>query len=155
MAKQNGVDYIKGELFVFVLIILMFMGIAAAANQPYNIEVTKSMVKATSKCSCGSGSWKYHTATFQNYCPMCGSHGTLHYWKKCDAGQWTCSHCDCDYCMACGKEKILGSDVYLKRYVKHEVKIVEAAPAPQNIDRMQQIKQYIKNKWGEYAWINQ
>ena len=115
--------YIKRNLFGILLIIGLILCIpiasAGSSNGPYNLTTTSKYVKATAKCSCGasSGSYDtYHTATFLNYCPNCHSHGTLSYSKYCDEGQWTCSKCDSDYCMADGKEKLSGSSVYLIRY---------------------------------------
>jgi len=81
----------------------------------YNISVTPETVSATAKCSCGSmGDYNYHTGTFKNYCPNCHKYGTL-IWnpKGVEEGEWTCSSCDCDYCAACGKEKINYDPKYL------------------------------------------
>lgn len=81
----------------------------------YNITITSQKVSATSKCSCGAcGDYNYHTSTYKNYCPNCHKYGTL-VWnpKGVLEGEWTCSSCDCDYCAACGKEKIYSSPKYL------------------------------------------
>lgn len=87
-----------------------------ATNQPYNIHVTKKFITATSKCSCGDGTWHYKTVTFYNYDPSSHRWGVLSYSKYADAGQWTSKITDVDYCMQCGKEKISGSDLHLTRY---------------------------------------
>lgn len=70
------------------------------------------MAKATGS----HGVWAYEKGTFLNYCPQCHSYGTLSYSKYCDGGQWTCSHCDCDYDMQTGYEKISGSSLRLTHY---------------------------------------
>jgi hypothetical protein len=74
----------------------------------YNILVSSKIVSSTSKCSCGAcGNYVYHTSSYKNYCPNCGRYETL-VWnpKGVYEGEWTCSHCDCDFCSACGKEKV-------------------------------------------------
>ncbi len=81
----------------------------------YNISVSSKTVSSTSKCSCGScGDYNYHTSTYKNYCPNCGKYETL-VWnpKGVYEGEWTCSSCDCDYCAACGKEKIYSNPKHL------------------------------------------
>lgn len=70
------------------------------------------MAKATGS----HGVWAYEKGTFLNYCPQCHSYGSLSYSKYCDGGQWTCSHCDCDYDMQTGYEKISGSSLRLIPY---------------------------------------
>jgi hypothetical protein len=74
----------------------------------YNIFVSSKIVSSTSKCSCGAcRDYVYHTISYKNYCPNCGRYETL-VWnpKGVYEGEWTCSYCDCDYCSACGKEKV-------------------------------------------------
>ncbi|UTB32017.1 MAG: Ig-like domain-containing protein [Methanobacterium sp. ERen5] len=74
----------------------------------YNISISSKLVSSTSKCSCGAcGDYVYHTSSYKNYCPNCGRYETL-VWnpKGVYEGEWTCSYCDCDYCSACGKEKV-------------------------------------------------
>ena len=81
----------------------------------YNITCNSKTVSATSKCSCGAlGDYNYHTSTYKNYCPSCHKYSTL-IWnpKGVEEGEWTCSSCDCDYCAACGKEKIYVDPEYL------------------------------------------
>jgi hypothetical protein len=93
---------------------------ASSSNSPHGVHVTSKYVHATAKCSCGvsGGDYTtYHNGTFLNYCPNCHKYGTLSYSKYCSEGQWTCSNCDSDYCMADGKEKMSDSDVYLSKYV--------------------------------------
>ena len=58
----------------------------------------------------GHGVWAYEKGTFLNYCPQCHSYGTLSYSKYCDGGQWTCSHCDCDYDMVLKTAFDIGRD---------------------------------------------
>lgn len=81
----------------------------------YNITITNKTVSSTSKCSCGScGNYAYHTSSYKNYCPNCHRYGTLKWNPKgVYEGEWTCSYCDCDYCAACGKEKINSSPKHL------------------------------------------
>jgi len=79
-----------------------------AGCSAYNISWCTKTVTSTSQCSCGAcGDYVYHTRSYKNYCPHCGRYGTL-IWnpKVAYEGEWTCSCCDCDYCSACGKEKV-------------------------------------------------
>jgi hypothetical protein len=82
---------------------------------PYDVKVTSQTVQATAKCSCGAmGDYNYHTGIFKNYCPCCKKYGVLTFNPKGVAeGEWTCSHCDADYCAADGKEKIYSNPKYL------------------------------------------
>lgn len=84
----------------------------------YNISWSIKIVTSTSKCSCGKcGDYVYHTCSYKNYCANCGRYGTL-IWnpKGVYEGEWTCSACDCDYCSACGKEKV-------HKHPKHLIKV--------------------------------
>lgn len=159
VARQEGVGRINWwNFFIFLIVILIFSGSAAgASNHPYKVITTEKYVEATAKCSCGSGSWSYRTATFLNYCPQCHSYGSLGYTKDCDAGQWTCSRCDCDYCMQDGKEKVSGSGLYLVRYHVRKVKVQheKLKQQPYKIDRTLLLKNIVKNKWEDSIWINQ
>ena len=85
---------------------------------PYNVVVTSQYVSATAKCSCGNGTYTYQTGTYLNYCPQCKHYGTLIRSTKNPEyeGQWTCTYCDCDYCMQCGKEKMSGTKLWLTPY---------------------------------------
>jgi hypothetical protein len=80
----------------------------------YGVKVTAKTVIATAKCSCGAlGNYNFHTATFQNYCPKCHKYGVLKWNPKgTPEGEWTCA-CGADYCAACGKIKIKGSNIHL------------------------------------------
>jgi hypothetical protein len=81
------------------------------------VKVTSTTVSATAKCSCGAlGNYNFHTATFKNYCPKCHKSGTLKWNPKATAeGEWTCSACGADYCAACGKIKLKGSNIHLTK----------------------------------------
>jgi hypothetical protein len=80
---------------------------------PSSITVTPDYVSAMAYCSCGAGTWSLKNGTFVNYCPACKKYGTLKYSKPCAEGQWTCSACDCDYCMQDGKEKVYSNPAHL------------------------------------------
>lgn len=111
---------------LFIACLITFLPASAAADGGYNVQVTDDYVKATTKCSCGQSGYYYHTASFENYCPQCHSHGSLKFNPKGTVeGEWTCTQCDADYCSAEGKEKIGGSNYYLKHYTAPK-KIVHA-----------------------------
>lgn len=97
-----------------IMIILSISGVSASGK---NVIVTKDYVKATALDSCGHSSYAYHTATFVNYCPWCHKHGVL-IWnpKGTKEGEWTCKHCDSDFCAADGKTKLNGRSIYLIVY---------------------------------------
>jgi len=78
-------------------------------------QVNKDTVTAYGWNSCGG--WYKTGGTFLNYCPLCKSHGTLSYNPKhVYEGEWTCRHCDADYCN-CGRCKAGHSGVYLIKVV--------------------------------------
>lgn len=114
-------DYIKRIYFILFIIALIgclpTVTAISGSCQPYNLTVTSKYVSSVAVCSCGNGEYAYEKHTFLNYCPACHHYSTLHYSKTCWGGQWTCSNCDCDYCMQCGKEKISGTELWLTRYM--------------------------------------
>jgi hypothetical protein len=58
--------------------------------------------------SCSKG-WFKTGGTFKNYCPICHTYGCLIYNPKHTyEGEWTCKHCDADFCN-CGRCKAYGS----------------------------------------------
>jgi hypothetical protein len=110
-------------LFAAILILLIPVASASSVGA-YNVQVTSKYVKATALCSCGLNGYHYMTGSFENYCPICHSYGTLSFNPKgTPEGEWTCKQCGCDFCAADGKEKMPGSNVFLKPY---------KAPAPIN-----------------------
>lgn len=53
----------------------------------------------------GYGEGYYTEFCFENYCPLCGSHGTLDWNPKGTyEGEITCSHCDADFSVS-GRDK--------------------------------------------------
>ena len=129
---KEGSDPIKRLLLLFLITLLITLPVASASSA-YNITVTSKYVKATAKCSCGSSTGTYHTyhiGTFLNYCPQCHHHNCL-IWnpKGTVEGEWTCKYCDCDYCAGDGKEKISGSDLWLRYYHVSKAKPVSAKNA--------------------------
>lgn len=45
--------------------------------------------------------------TYINYCPNCRRYGVLRdNPKKVADGEITCSRCDCDFCVCCGRDKV-------------------------------------------------
>lgn len=57
-----------------------------------------------------------YTTTWLNYCPCCDYYGTLLINPKGTyEGEFTCAHCDADFCGVTGHEKIVGSDKVLTR----------------------------------------
>lgn len=76
------------------------------------VHKSSSTVTAFGWNSCSKG-WYKTGGTFENYCPVCHQHGTLTYNPKGTyEGEWTCMHCDSDFCN-CGRCKATGSHVYL------------------------------------------
>ena len=103
---------------IFTALLVFFMPAASAASVgAYNVQVTNEYVNATALCSCGLNGYYYMTGCFENYCPICHSYGSLAFNPKgTPEGEWTCTKCGCDYCAADGKEKMPGSNVFLKHY---------------------------------------
>jgi hypothetical protein len=73
-------------------------------------------------CSCSLMEDRYHHyAAFENYCPACGSYGSLDFEDgpvryTCPEGMWYCTVCDADYCLVHGKEHRAGTVWYLNPY---------------------------------------
>lgn len=100
--------------------VLLFSPASAESFTAYDVEITSEYVKSTGKCSCGLSDYDYHQVTFHNQCPNCGSQGTLQFEQSLKTnsqeGMWYCTVCDCDFCLVCGKEHRLGTDLYLTTY---------------------------------------
>jgi hypothetical protein len=95
----------------------------ASSDNARNVHVSKEYVKATALCSCGLNDYHYFTASFENYCPLCNESGTLIFNPKgTPEGEWTCTSCGSDYCAADGKEKMPGSNIFLKHYTVSDKK---------------------------------
>jgi hypothetical protein len=100
------------------------------ASGTKNLQIYSDHVTATGLCSCGQGSYAYQTSSFQNYCPVCGCHGTLKFEQImgsdpgscCPEGMWYCTNCDADFCLVHGKKHIVGSNVYLTSYTPPQPK---------------------------------
>jgi hypothetical protein len=108
---------IKVAIVFAAILILLIPAASASSVGAYNVQVTSKYVKATALCSCGLNGYYYMTGSFENYCPICHSYGTLAFNPKgTPEGEWTCTRCGCDYCAADGKEKMPGSNVFLKKY---------------------------------------
>ena len=131
MLNKYGEDIISEEiephprykfLFVTVAFLLILLPAASASSVgAKNVHITSEYVKATAVCSCGLNGYHYITASFENYCPQCHNHGTLSYNPKgVPEGEWTCEKCSSDYCAADGKEKMPGTNYYLKHYTAPE-----------------------------------
>ncbi len=137
--------------FVFAAVLILVIPSASASSVgAYNVQVTHDYVKATALCSCGLNGYHYMTGCFENYCPQCHSYGTLKFNPKgTPEGEWTCTQCGSDYCAADGKEKMLGSDIFLKQYspktiqpVSSEVQTQEVTTTNSAPDLMNVIKYY-------------
>ena len=84
--------------------------------------------------SCSKG-WYYTSGTFLNYCPDCGSSGSLTWNPKGTIeGEWTCSACGSDYCV-CGQEKTNGKAKHLIN-VTHKLNVKSKTP-PQSVKKQQ------------------
>ena len=86
---------------------------------PILIIYSSKYLISTGKCSCGkTGDYKYHEASFKNYCPYCKIEGLMIYEEgpTCPEGMWVCIKCDADFCLVTGKEHIIKSPKYLTPY---------------------------------------
>ena len=77
------------------------------------------IITMTGKPSCGCRySYTWHTRTYLNYCPNCKHWNCLtnkHKWAARYEHEISCSRCDSDFCICCGKEKMGYSKVYLRK----------------------------------------
>jgi transposase-like protein len=137
-----GVDIISGgiephpkykflTIFLFILILIPATYATTYTStsksvSAHNVELTNDYVKATGICSCGLNDYKYHTKSFKNYCPHCKSYGTLIFNPKgVPEGEWTCTKCSSDYCLADGTEKMPNTPYCLVTYKSPEVQAQE------------------------------
>jgi hypothetical protein len=123
--KRNIVSHL-----LILLIILFVIPISYAGDETFekisakNIKVTSEYVEADGVCSCSlMEDRSHHHSIFENYCPACGSKGTLKFEQgsisyTCPEGMWYCTNCDADYCLVHGKEHREGTHWYLKPYHK-------------------------------------
>jgi methionine-rich copper-binding protein CopC len=101
--------------------IKQFQKIIASQGLKITTHTTSAVSKAGTVSaygwnSCSKG-WYKTGGTFINYCPFCHSYGCLSYNPKHTyEGEWTCTHCDSDFCN-CGRCKASGSQVYLIKAV--------------------------------------
>ncbi|KZX13262.1 hypothetical protein [Methanobrevibacter filiformis] len=85
---------------------------------PTYVKVTTKYVLTTGRCSCGkTGSYKYYTSKFKNYCPYSKKTGVLKFEQNptCPEGMWVCTRCDADFCLVTGKEHVKYRAKYLKK----------------------------------------
>lgn len=114
---KEDVIFIKGYkklsiMFLIGLAVVMAVPGSVSASSATGVHTTSSTVSAHGWNSCSSG-WFKTGGTFINYCPFCHRYGTLTYNPKGTyEGEWTCMHCDADFCN-CGRCKAVGSHVYL------------------------------------------
>ena len=64
-------------MLFFICLIITVHSVASSSVGAYNITVTHNYVKNHAVCSCGLTDYTYNTNEFKNYCPHCGSYGTL------------------------------------------------------------------------------
>lgn len=85
-----------------------------AISKPVPQPPHYNIISAKGWNSCSKG-WYRTSGKFINYCPFCHHYNTL-IWnpKHTSEGEWTCKHCDADFCI-CGKCKARGSGVYLRK----------------------------------------
>lgn len=74
-----------------------------------------TMLRTYPSCGC-TKRYTPRTRTFVNYCPNCHRYCTLlknpkHVFEK----EFTCGHCDSDFCGNCGKEKMNYSRKHLRK----------------------------------------
>ncbi|KZX14987.1 hypothetical protein MBCUT_17890 [Methanobrevibacter cuticularis] len=91
---------ISKKLFLGITLIFIMSMISISV-------VSASTITVIAKPSASNNlPYKDHTKTWENYCPLCHSHGTLVFNpKKTYEGELTCSNCGADYCGVTGKDK--------------------------------------------------
>lgn len=78
--------------------------------------ITMTGKPSCSRCAANHCSYTWRTKTYINYCPNCHRYRTLtnkHKWQSRYEQEISCSNCDSDFCINCGKEKYSWSGVYL------------------------------------------
>lgn len=121
-------DLIKHYL-QFVSYILLFTILILPSS--YAVTLTDTYISGYGIAS-GIHEGYYTHFQFENYCPMCGCHGTLQWNPKgTREGEITCSHCDSDYSVS-GKEKLHRPRAWLTPYVPEpEPSVPETVPPPE------------------------
>lgn len=119
---NNWIYLIVAIVVVTIIAYISWIPVNAGHIGATNITITEKYVSSCGVCSCIHCSDRFHhTATFQNYCPMCGHYGTLAYEEgpasyTCPEGMWRCGFCDADYCLVHGTEHSYNPKGYLKPY---------------------------------------
>ena len=97
----------------YYLILLIFTLLVLPCS--FAVTITDTYISGYGIASGTNEGYKTHFQ-FENYCPMCGYHGTLTWNPKgTKEGEITCSHCDCDYSVS-GKEKMYKPRAWLTPY---------------------------------------
>lgn len=97
----------------YYLILLIFTLLVLPCS--FAVTITDTYISGYGIASGTNEGYKTHFQ-FENYCPMCGYHGTLTWNPKgTKEGEITCSHCDCDYSVS-GKEKMYNPRAWLTPY---------------------------------------
>lgn len=118
-----------------LVIASLFLTLPAAAA----VTVTDSYISGSGIAS-GYHEGYYTHFSFENYCPLCGHHGTLEWNPKgTSEGEITCSFCDADFSVS-GKDKWDGGPrAWLIKYTLPAAPIsgyknATAQPTPQNTE---------------------
>ena len=94
-----------------------FIGDKKYKQSSKNGIIPKPKITMCSYPSCGcTKTYAPRTRTFVNYCPNCDKYCTLlKNPKRVSEKEFTCGHCDSDFCGNCGKEKMGYSHKYLRK----------------------------------------
>ena len=93
--------------------IIATQGLKVSTHNSQAVSKSTKTVSAYGWNSCGG--WYKTGGTWLDYCPFCHSYNCLKYNPKHTyEGEWTCAHCDADFCN-CGRCKAGGSIVHLTK----------------------------------------
>lgn len=133
--KPMESDLIKHYRTLLLLIILLPLTILGVESVNA-VTITDTYISGYGIASGTNEGYKTHFQ-FENYCPMCGYHGTLTWNPKgTKEGEITCSHCDCDYSVS-GKEKMYNPRAWLTPYYPEPEPVVAENATSANIAQVQ------------------
>ena len=94
----------KLRLIILLGLLVMFVGIITVSYA----EIQTNEITVTGYPSAiNQLEYKQYTTTWENHCPLCGHNNTLiENPKGVYENELTCNHCDADYCVVLGVEKM-------------------------------------------------
>lgn len=92
------------KLTIVLLLLVMLVGTVSV----YSHEIQANEITVTGYPSAiNQLQYKQYTTTWENHCPLCGHNNTLiENPKGVYENELTCNHCDADYCVVLGVEKM-------------------------------------------------